>query len=550
MAKQIVFNAEARDRLKRGVDILADAVKATLGPSGRNVVIENPYGAPHITKDGVSVAKRIDLKDKLENMGAQMVKEVAQKTADTAGDGTTTATVLAQAIYRDGLKYVTAGSRPMSLKRGIDKAVLAVVQHIKDNAIPVSNDDHIEQIATISSNGDVAIGKLIATAMKKVGREGIITVEEAKGLTDELDIVEGMQIDRGWISPYFVSDKQKMETELKDCSILIYDGKINSLKSIVGILELFSRSNKAILIIADDVEGDALSTMVVNKMRNTLNCVAVKTPLFGDRKRQVLEDIAALTGGQMISPDLGIQLENVSLDYLGKAKRVVVTRENCTIIGGEVNPERVQERVNLIKAQLDNETSDYSRGNLRERLAKLTGGIGVIRVGAATETELKEKKDRVDDALSATRAAVEEGIVPGGGIALLRAQKYITDHLYYQDYNNEDEKLGSQIIYKALEEPLRIIVRNCGEDETWVIRKVKEQTGNYGYDASSNIYVDMVDKGIIDPAKVTRCAIQNAASIAGLLLTTEVAVVEIPEESMESKLGKMGPVTQIPGGMY
>lgn len=548
MAKQIIFNAEARDKLKKGVDILADAVKATLGPCGRNVVIDNPYGTPHITKDGVSVAKRIDLKDKLENMGAQMVKEVAQKTADIAGDGTTTATVLAQSIYRDGLKYVTAGSQPISLKRGIDKAVAAVVKHITDNSIPVSSDEHIEQIATISSNSDVEIGKLIATAMKKVGRQGIITVEEAKGLTDELDIVEGMQIDRGWISPYFVSDKQKMETELKDCSILMYDGKINSLKSIVGILELFSRQNRSLLIIADDVEGDALSTMVVNKLRNTLNAVAVKTPLFGERKRQVLEDIAALTGGQMISPEVGLQLENISLDYLGKAKRVVVTRENCTIIEGEASAERVQERINLIKAQLDNENSDYSRGNLRERLAKLTGGIGVIRVGAATETEMKEKKDRIDDALSATRAAVEEGIVPGGGIALLRAQQALVG--FDKTLTNEDEVLGAKIIWKALEEPLRIIVRNCGEDESWVIKSVHSKTGNEGYDASKNIFVDMVQAGIIDPAKVTRCALQNAASIAGLLLTTEVAVVELPEESIESKLGKMGPVTQIPGGMY
>jgi len=550
MAKQIVFNAEARDKLKKGVDILADAVKATLGPCGRNVVIDNPYGTPHITKDGVSVAKRIDLKDKLENMGAQMVKEVAQKTADIAGDGTTTATVLAQSIYRDGLKYVTAGSQPISLKRGIDKAVAAVVKHITENSIPVSSDEHIEQIATISSNSDVEIGKLIATAMKKVGREGIITVEEAKGLSDELDIVEGMQIDRGWISPYFVTDKQKMETELKDCSILIYDGKINSLKSIVGILELFSRQNRALLIIADDVEGDALSTMVVNKLRNTLNAVAVKTPLFGERKRQVLEDIAALTGGQMISPEVGLQLENISLDCLGKAKRVIVSRENCTIIEGEANQERVQERINLIKAQLDNENSDYSRGNLRERLAKLTGGIGVIRVGAATETEMKEKKDRIDDALSATRAAVEEGIVPGGGIALLRAKSALTVLDATTGYLNEDEVLGASIIRKALEEPLRIIVRNCGEDESWVIKSVYSKTGNEGYDASKNTFVDMVQAGIIDPAKVTRCALQNAASIAGLLLTTEVAVVELPEESMESKLGKMGPVTQIPGGMY
>lgn len=544
----IVFNAEARDRIKRGVDILADAVKATLGPSGRNVVIDNPYGTPIITKDGVSVAKRIDLKDRLENMGAQMVKEVAQKTADVAGDGTTTATLLAQAIYRDGLKYVTAGSRPISLKRGIDKAVIAVAEHIKHQSIPVSTDEHIQQIATISANGDVEIGKLIATAMKKVGREGVITVEEAKGIVDELDIVEGMQIDRGWISPYFVTDKQKMETELKDVSILIYDGKINNLKNIVGLLELFARNNKALLIIADDVEGDALSTLVVNRIRNTLNCVAVKTPLFGERKRQVLEDIAALTGGQMISPEVGLQLENISIDYLGRAKRVVVTRDNCTIIEGEASPERVQERINLIKAQLDNETSDYSRGNFRERLAKLTGGIGVIRAGAATETAMKEKKDRIDDALSATRAAVEEGIVPGGGIALLRAQKCLKDLIKTLD--NEDEKLGAQIISKALEEPLRIIVRNCGEDESWVIKSVLNRVGNQGYDAANNVYVDMVAAGIIDPVKVTRCAIQNAASIAGLLLTTEVAVVDLPEESTDSKLGRMGPVNQIPGGMY
>lgn len=548
MAKQIVFNAAARDKLKFGVDVLADAVKATLGPCGRNVVIDSYYGTPSITKDGVSVAKRIELKDRLENMGAQMVKEVAQKTADVAGDGTTTATVLAQAIYRDGLKFVTAGAKPISLKRGIDKAVQNVADYLHAHAIPISSDEHIEQIATISSNGDVAIGKLIATAMKKVGREGVITVEEAKGVTDELDIVEGMQIDRGWISPYMVTDKQKMETELKDVSILIYDGKINSLKDIVSTLELFSRTNKSLLIIADDVEGDALSTIVVNVLRNTLKCVAVKTPLFGERKRQVLEDIAAMTNGKMISNEVGLRLENLSLDWLGKAKRVVVTKDNCTIIEGEASPERIAERVNLIKSQLENETSDYSRGNLRERLAKLTGGIGVIRAGAATETEMKEKKDRIDDALSATRAAVEEGIVPGGGIALLRAQSSLES--LNNSLTNEDELLGVQIIMKALEEPLRIIVRNSGEDEGHVVKSVKGQTGNTGYDAANDKYLDMVHAGIIDPVKVTRCAIQNAASIAGLLLTTEVAIVEIPEEPLENKLGKMGPVTQMPGGMY
>lgn len=525
-SKKIVFGSDAREKIRKGVDTLADAVKVTLGPKGRNVVFERSFGTPSITKDGVTVAKEIELEDKLENMGAQMVREVASRTADVAGDGTTTATVLAQAIFREGNKYVTAGASPMELKRGIDKAVTVVVEQIKKDAKPISDKKEIEQIATISANSDSVIGKQIADAMERVGRDGVITVEEAKGMQDELDVVEGMQFDRGYLSPYFVTNAEKMETQLDNPVILLYEKKISSMKSLLPVLEQIAKAGRSLLIVAEDVEGEALATLVVNKLRGTLNVAAVKAPGFGDRRKAMMEDIAILTGGKMISEDLGMKLENVTTRDLGSAKRVVLTKDTCTIIEGQGSQEAIKGRVMQIKMQIENSTSDYDKEKMQERLAKLAGGVAVIRVGAATEVEMKEKKDRIEDALSATRAAIEEGIVAGGGVALIRAQKAI-DQLQHLE---GDERLGVQIIRRALEEPLRIIAANAGSEASVVINKVKEEKGAFGYDAKYDVYVDMIKEGIIDPAKVTRSALQNAASIAGLLLTTEATICEIPEE--------------------
>jgi len=546
-SKKIVFGAGARDKVRKGVDILADAVKVTLGPRGRNVVYERSFGAPGITKDGVTVAKEIELEDKLENMGAQMVREVASKTADVAGDGTTTATVLAQAIFREGNKYVTAGANPMDLKRGIEKAVEAVVTDIQKNAKVVINKKEIEQVAMISANSDTSIGQLIAEAMERVGRDGVITVEEAKGMKDELEVVEGMQFDRGYLSPYFVTNAEKMEGQLEHPVILIFEKKISSMKSILPVLEQVAKSGRSLLIIAEDVEGEALATLVVNKLRGTLNVVAVKAPGFGDRRKAMLEDIAVLTDGKLISDDIGLKLENVTLHDLGTAKRVIITKDDCTIIEGQGKQEAIKGRVLQIRAQIENTSSDYDKEKLQERLAKLAGGVAVIKVGAATETEMKEKKDRIEDALSATRAAVEEGIVAGGGVALIRAQKAV-DALKL----DSDEKLGAQIVWKALEEPLRIISSNAGFEASVVVNRVKEEKGNIGFDAKNGQYVDMITEGIIDPAKVARSAIQNAASIAGLLLTTEATIYEVPSDKKDSAPahgGGMGGMGGMPG-MY
>jgi len=524
-AKKIIFGAEARERIRKGVDILADTVKVTLGPRGRNVVFERSFGSPSITKDGVTVAKEIELEDKLENMGAQMVREVASKTADIAGDGTTTATVLAQAIFREGNKYVTAGANPMELKRGIDKATHAVVESIKASAKKVDSKKEIEQVATISANSDTTIGQQIAEAMERVGRDGVITVEEAKGMHDELDVVEGMQFDRGYLSPYFVTNAEKMETVQDNPLILIYEKKISNMKSLLPVLEQAAKSGRALMIVAEDVEGEALATLVVNKLRGTINVAAVKAPGFGDRRKAMLEDIAILTGGKLITEDLGLKLENVQMFDLGTAAKVVLTKDSCTIIEGQGAPEAIKGRVAHIKSQIANSTSDYDKEKLQERLAKLAGGVAVIKVGAATETEMKEKKDRIEDALHATRAAVEEGIVVGGGVALMRAQQAV-DALTLEG----DEKLGAAIIRRAIEEPLRIIASNAGHDAAVIVNKVKVETGNMGFDAKNSEYVDMIAAGIIDPAKVTRSAIQHAASIAGLLLTTEATIYEIPQE--------------------
>jgi chaperonin GroEL len=527
-SKKIIFGADARERIRKGIDILADTVKVTLGPKGRNVVFERSFGAPVITKDGVTVAKEIELKDKFENMGAQMVREVASKTADIAGDGTTTATVLAQAIFREGNKFVTAGANPMELKRGIDKAVAVVVDSIKKSSKVVAGKKEIEQVATISANSDAAIGEQIANAMERVGRDGVITVEEAKGMEDELDIVEGMQFDRGYLSSYFVTDDEKMEAVLEEPVILIVEKKISNMKSFLPILDQVAKSGRQLLIIAEDVEGEALATLVVNKIRGFLKAVAVKAPAFGDRRKAMLEDIAILTNGRLISEDIGIKLDNVMIDDLGTAKKVVVTKDTCTIIDGYGSKDVIKGRVQQIRAQIENTTSDYDKEKLQERLAKLSGGVAVIKVGAATETEMKEKKDRIEDALHATRAAVEEGVVAGGGVSLIRAQKAI-EALKLEG----DEQLGMQIVRRALEEPLRIISSNAGFDASVIINKVKTETGNIGFDAKSGEYTDMVVAGIIDPAKVTRTAIQNAASIAGLLLTTEATITELPEDKKE-----------------
>jgi len=545
-SKRIEFGVTAREKIRKGIDTLADTVKVTLGPKGRNVVIESSFGAPKITKDGVTVAKEIELCDKLENMGSQMVREVASKTADVAGDGTTTATVLAQAIFREGNKFVTAGANPMELKRGIDKAVEVVVEYISQISKPVKDKKEIEQVATISANADTVIGKQIAEAMERVGRDGVITVEEAKGMHDELDVVEGMQFDRGYLSPYFVTNTEKMETELENPLMLIFEKKISTMKPMLPILEAAARSGRPLVIIAEDVDGEALATLVVNKLRGTLNVAAVKAPGFGDRRKAMLEDIAILTGGTMVSEDLGIKLEKLTIQELGSAKRVIMTKDNCTIIEGMGSSDAIKGRIAQIRMQIDNTTSDYDKEKLQERLAKLSGGVAVIKVGAATETEMKEKKDRIEDALHATRAAVEEGIVAGGGVALLRAQE-VVDALKVEG----DEILGAQIVRRALEEPMRVIASNAGFDAAVIINHVKETSDATGFDARKGVYVNMVEEGIIDPAKVARSAIQNAASIAGLLLTTEAAIVEIPEEKKDKghDHGGMGGMGGMPG-MY
>lgn len=546
MAKRIEFGVTGREKLRKGIDTLADTVKLTLGPKGRNVVFERSFGAPSITKDGVTVAKEIELEDKIENMGAQMVREVASKTADVAGDGTTTATVLAQAIFREGNKFVTAGANPMELKRGIDKAVEAVVEHIKGSSKPVKGKIEIEQVATISANADTAIGQQIAEAMERVGRDGVITVEEAKGMHDEMDVVEGMQFDRGYLSPYFVTNAEKMETDLENAVILIYEKKISSMKPMVPLLEQVARSGKPLVIIAEDIDGEALATLVVNKLRGTLNVAAVKAPGFGDRRKAMLEDIAILTGGKLISEDLGLKLEKITLQDLGSAKRIIMTKDTTTIIEGFGTSDAIKGRIAQIRMQIENTTSDYDKEKLQERLAKLSGGVAVLKVGAATETEMKEKKDRIEDALHATRAAVEEGIVAGGGVALLRAQK-VVDALKLDG----DEKLGAQIVRRALEEPLRVIASNAGYDAAVIVNHVRETSDTTGFDARKGEYVDMLKEGIIDPAKVARSAIQNAASIAGLLLTTEAAICEIPQPKEEKGHGhEHGGMGGGMGGMY
>ena len=527
MAKDIKFDIEARDGLKRGVDALANAVKVTLGPKGRNVIISKSFGAPHVTKDGVSVAKEVELEDTLENMGAQMVKEVASKTNDLAGDGTTTATVLAQAIVKEGLKNVAAGANPMDLKRGIDKAVDAIVADLANQTQEVgSTTEKIKQVASISANNDEVIGELIAEAFGKVGKEGVITVEEAKGTDTYVDVVEGMQFDRGYLSPYFVTNPEKMETEFENPYILLYDKKISSLKELLPVLEPVAQSGKPLLIIAEDVDGEALSTLVVNKLRGALKIAAVKAPGFGDRRKAMLEDIAILTGGTVIAEESGYTLENATLEMLGTAERVSIDKDNTTIVNGAGDSDMIKNRVNQIKAQMETTTSDYDREKLQERLAKLAGGVAVLYVGAASEVEMKEKKDRVDDALHATRAAVEEGIVAGGGVALLRAKATLASI----EAANADEKTGIQIVSRAIEAPLRTIVENAGLEGSVIVAKVAEGTGNYGYNAKTDEYVDMLSAGIIDPKKVTRVALENAASVSGMILTTECALVDIKEE--------------------
>ena len=537
MAKDIKFDVEARDAIKRGVDALANAVKVTLGPKGRNVIISKSFGAPQVTKDGVSVAKEVELEDALENMGAQMVKEVASKTNDLAGDGTTTATVLAQAIVKEGLKNVAAGANPMELKKGIDKAVDAIVADLEKQTTKVGNSsDKIKQVASISANNDEQIGELIAEAFGKVGKEGVITVEEAKGTETYVDVVEGMQFDRGFLSPYFVTDSEKMQTELENPMILLFDKKITNMKDLLPVLEPVAQQGKPLLIIAEDVEGEALATLVVNKLRGSLKIAAVKAPGFGDRRKAMLEDIAILTGGTVISEERGFTLENATVDMLGSAENVTIDKDNTTIVNGAGNKSDIKARVGQIKAQIETTTSDYDKEKLQERLAKLAGGVAVLYVGAASEVEMKEKKDRVDDALHATRAAVEEGIVAGGGVALVRAlkklEKLTTDTL--------DESTGIQIVSKAIEAPLRTIVENAGGEGSVVINKVLEGKKNYGYDAKREAYVDMLKEGIIDPKKVTRIALENAASVAGMILTTECALVDIKEDNDGGGMPPMG----------
>jgi chaperonin GroEL len=542
MAKQIIYGEQSRQAILRGVNQLADAVKVTLGPKGRNVVLDKKFGSPTITKDGVTVAKEIDLKDPLENMGAQMVREVASKTSDTAGDGTTTATVLAQAIYREGAKNVVAGANPMELKRGIEKAVEVIVDAIKKQARPVKG-EMIAQVGTISANSDETIGKIIAEAMEKVGKDGVITVEEAKTLETTLDVVEGMQFDRGYLSPYFVTDPERMEVVLENPVILIHEKKISSMKDLLPVLEQVARMGRPLLIIAEDVEGEALATLVVNKLRGTLQAAAVKAPGFGDRRKAMLEDIATLSGGRAITEDLGIKLENIKMDDLGKAKKVTIDKDNTTIVEGAGNAKDIEGRVRQIRVQVEETTSDYDREKLQERLAKLVGGVAVIKVGAATETEMKEKKARVEDAMHATKAAVEEGIVPGGGVALLRAAKAL-DTLKLDG----DQHVGAQIIRRALEEPMRWIAANAGNEGSIVVSRVREAKAvDEGYNAATDTYEDLVKAGVIDPAKVVRNALQNASSIASLLLTTEALVSEIPEEKKEAPAMPGGGGM---GGMY
>lgn len=526
MAKEITFSTSARDKIKRGVDKLADAVKVTLGPKGRNVILDKKFGAPTVTKDGVSVAKEIELKDAIENMGAQLVKEVASKTADAAGDGTTTATVLAQAIFGHGIKNVAAGANPMDLKRGIDKAVLSVVENLQKQSKNIKGSQEITQVATISSNNDEAIGKMIAEAMEKVGKDGVITVEEAKGTETEVKTVEGMQFDRGYLSPYFVTNTEKMEAELDGAYILIYDKKISSMKELLPILEQTAQTGKPLVIIAEEVEGEALATLVVNKIRGALRVAAVKAPGFGDRRKAMLEDIAILTGGKVISEELGFKLDNATLDMLGRAEKVNIDKDNTTIVNGAGKKNDINGRINQIKAQIETTTSDYDKEKLQERLAKLSGGVAILYIGAATEVEMKEKKDRVDDALHATRAAVQEGIVPGGGVAYIRA----IETLKNVETDNEDQSTGVNIVRLALEAPLRVIAENAGQEGSVIVNKVRDGKKDFGYNARENKYEDFFGAGIIDPTKVSRLALENAASIAGLLLTTEAVVSEIPEK--------------------
>ncbi|NGO52507.1 chaperonin GroEL [Allomesorhizobium camelthorni] len=536
-AKEVKFHTEAREKMLRGVDVLANAVKVTLGPKGRNVVMDKSFGAPRISKDGVTVAKEIELEDKFENMGAQMVREVASKTSDVAGDGTTTATVLAQAIVREGAKAVAAGMNPMDLKRGIDKAVEAIVAELKSNARKVTNNDEIAQVGTISANGDTEIGRFLAEAMQKVGNEGVITVEEAKTAETELEVVEGMQFDRGYLSPYFITNQDKMRVELEEPYVLIHEKKLSNLQALLPVLEAVVQSSKPLLIIAEDVEGEALATLVVNKLRGGLKVAAVKAPGFGDRRKAMLEDIAILTGGTAISEDLGIKLENVTLEMLGRAKKVVVEKENTTIVDGAGSKTEIQGRVSQIKAQIEETTSDYDREKLQERLAKLAGGVAVIRVGGSTEIEVKERKDRVDDALHATRAAVEEGVLPGGGVALLRAAKALDT----VEVDNPDQRTGVEIVRKALEWPVRQIAENAGAEGSIIVGKLRENADfGYGWNAQTNEFGDLFGQGVIDPAKVVRTALQDAASIAGLLVTTEAMIAEKPK--------KEAPAPAMPGG--
>ena len=537
-AKEVRFSVDARDRMLRGIDILTNAVKVTLGPKGRNVVLDKSYGAPRITKDGVTVAKEIELEDKFENMGAQMVREVASKTSDLAGDGTTTATVLAHAIVREGAKAVAAGMNPMDLKRGVDLAVEAIVEDLKKNSKKVTSNEEIAQVGTISANGDVEIGRFLADAMKKVGNEGVITVEEAKSLETELEVVEGMQFDRGYVSPYFVTNADKMRVEMEDAYLLIYEKKLSGLQELLPLLEAVVQTSKPLVIVAEDIEGEALATLVVNKLRGGLKVAAVKAPGFGDRRKAMLEDIAILTGGQVISEDLGIKLENVTLSMLGRAKKITIEKENTTIVSGAGKKSDIEARIAQIKAQIEETTSDYDKEKLQERLAKLAGGVAVLRVGGASEIEVKERKDRVDDAMHATRAAVEEGILPGGGVALLRATKVLAK----LKVDNDDQKVGIEIVRKAISAPARQIAFNAGEDGSIIVGKIleKDQYG-YGFNAQTGEYVNMMSAGIIDPTKVVRAALQGAASIAGLLITTEAMVAEKPQ--------KKGPAMPPGGGM-
>ena len=550
MAKQLVFNEEARGAIKRGVDSLAEAVKVTLGPKGRNVVIDKSFGAPTITKDGVTVAKEIELEDAYENMGAQMVKEVASKTSDVAGDGTTTATILAQSIYREGLKNVAAGHNPMAIKRGIEKAVNVVVDSLQELSQETSGKEEIAQVASVSANNDPDIGDLIAAAMEKVGKDGVITVEEAKSLDTNLDVVEGMQFDRGYLSPYFVTDSDRMEVVLEDAYILIHEKKISALKELVPLLESVAQQGKPLLIIAEDVEGEALATLVVNRIRGTIRGAAVKAPGYGDRRKEMLEDLAVLTNGRMISEDLGINLESINLNDLGQAKRIVIDKDNTTVIEGGGSSEAIQGRIQQIRRQIEDTTSDYDGEKLQERLAKLAGGVAVINVGAATEVEMKEKKARVEDAMHATRAAVEEGIVPGGGVALVRT----ISALETLDSDDPSEQVGADIVRRAVEEPLRQIAKNAGQEDSVIVARVKEEGGNIGYDALRDEFGDMFEAGVIDPTKVVRVALQNASSISSLMITTEALVADIPEEAPPMPAGPPpgggGGMGGMGGGMY